>query len=346
MRALQLTEPGTLEIREVPTPEPGPGELLIRVGASGICHSDLHVLHLPVKVREDPLTLGHEIAGTIAAIGDQVAGRTTGERGVVYLCWSCGRCPECASGNENVCRAAGRVAMPPCPGLGPDGGMAEYVAVPADSFVPIGDMDFVAAAPLADAALTSYHAIRGARDQLYPGATAVVIGAGGLGHVGIQILRAITPVRVIAVDTDPDKLELAAECGAHEGLAADADTAARILAMTGGRGAEAVFDFVGVDATAKLSVESVGPNGAYRMIGLGEGDPGITAGPAGGPGLPWGATVRKSYGGTKRDLIDSIALAREGRITARTQQFPLEEGAHAYELLEQGRIRGRAVLVP
>lgn len=116
--------------------------------------------------------------------------------------------------------------------------------------------------------------------------------------------------------------------------------------MTGGRGAEAVFDFVRVDATAKLSVESVGPNGAYRMIALGEGDPGITAGPAGGPGLPWGATVRKSYGGTKRDLIDSIAPARESRIAARTQQFALEDGAHAYELLEQGRIRGRAVLVP
>ncbi|WP_280456748.1 NAD(P)-dependent alcohol dehydrogenase [Nocardia carnea] len=346
MRALQLTEPGRLEIREVPTPEPGPGELLLRVGASGICHSDLHVLHLPFKVRDEPLILGHEIAGTIAAMGDQVEGRTHGERGIVYLCWSCGHCPECTSGNENVCRTAGRVAMPPCPGLGPDGGMAEYIAVPASSFVPIGDMDFVAAAPLADAALTSYHAIRGARDQLYPGSTAVVIGAGGLGHVGIQILRAVTATRIVAVDTDPGKRELAVECGAHEALPAGADTADRILEMTAGRGANAVFDFVGVDATAQLSVRSVGPNGAYRMIGLGDGDPGITAGPAGGPGLPWGATVRKSYGGTKRDLIDSIALARAGEIEVRTQQFPLEDGAHAYELLEQGRIRGRAVLVP
>lgn len=346
MRALQLTEPGVLEIREVPTPEPGPGELLLRVGASGLCHSDLHVLHLPFKVREEPLTLGHEIAGTVAAVGERVSGHEPGERGVVYLCWSCGNCPECASGNENVCRAAGRVAMPPCPGLGPDGGMAEYVVVPASSFVPIGELDLVAAAPLADAALTSYHAIRGARDQLYPGATAVVIGAGGLGHVGIQILRALTAVRVIAVDTDPGKLELAAECGAHLGLAAEDDTAARILALTGGRGAEAVFDFVGVDATARLSAETVAPNGAYRMIGLGEGNPGITAGPAGGPGLPWGATVRKSYGGTKRDLIESVALARDGLITVRTQRFALEDGAQAYALLEQGRIRGRAVLVP
>lgn len=346
MRALQLTEPGRLEIRDVPMPEPGPGELLIRVGASGICHSDLHVLHLPFKVRDEPLILGHEIAGTIAALGDRVEGHTTGERGIVYLCWSCGNCPECASGNENVCRAAGRVAMPPCPGLGPDGGMAEYVAVPAGSFVPIGDMDFVAAAPLADAALTSYHAIRGARDQLHPGSTAVVIGAGGLGHVGIQILRALTATRIVAVDTDPDKRDLAVECGAHEVLAAADDTADRLLELTGGRGAEAVFDFVGVDATAQLAVRSVGPNGAYRMIGLGDGDPGITAGPAGGPGLPWGATVRKSYGGTKRDLIDSVALARAGSIEVRTQQFSLDDGANAYALLEQGRIRGRAVLVP
>ncbi|WP_280313658.1 alcohol dehydrogenase catalytic domain-containing protein, partial [Nocardia abscessus] len=119
MRALQLTEPGVLELREVPIPEIGPTDLLLRVGAAGICHSDLHVLHIPFRMREEPLTLGHEIAGTVEAVGDGVDGRRAGERGIVYLCWSCGVCRECVSGNENVCRAAGRTAMPPCPGLGP-----------------------------------------------------------------------------------------------------------------------------------------------------------------------------------------------------------------------------------
>lgn len=118
-------------------------------------------MNFPVRIREEPLTLGHEIAGTIEAVGADVAGREIGERGVVYLFWTCGVCRECVSGNENVCLAAGRTAMPPCPGLTVEGGMAEYVRVPATSFVPIGDLDFVQAAPVADAALTAYHAIRG-----------------------------------------------------------------------------------------------------------------------------------------------------------------------------------------
>ncbi|MEV6278451.1 NAD(P)-dependent alcohol dehydrogenase [Nocardia sp. NPDC051832] len=346
MRALQLTGPGTLELREIPVPDIGPNDLLLRVGAAGICHSDLHVLHLPFQLREDPLTLGHEIAGTIEAIGGDVDGRTVGERGLVYLCWSCGTCRECVSGNENVCLAAGRVAMPPCPGLGPDGGMAEYIRIPARSFVPIGDLDFLQAAPLADAALSSYHAIEGARDRLRPGSTAVVIGIGGLGHVAVQILAATTATRVIAVDITAEKLELAARCGAAEVLLSETATATAILDRTDGRGAEAVFDFVGTDQTARLAVESVAPNGAYRMIGLGGGAPEITAGPAGGPGWPWGASVRKSYGGTKSDLINSVALAHAGKLTVEVERFDLADGREALDRLDKGLIPGRAVLVP
>lgn len=346
MRALQLTDPGVLELREVAVPEIGPTDLLLRVGAAGICHSDLHVLHIPFKMREEPLTLGHEVAGTIEAVGSDVQGRVAGDRGIVYLCWSCGVCRECVSGNENVCLAAGRTAMPPCPGLGPDGGMAEYIRIPASSFVPIGDLDFLQAAPLADAALSSYHAIEGARAQLRPGSVAVVIGIGGLGHVAVQILTATSAAQVIAVDISEDKLALAARCGAAEGLLSGADTAREILDRTDGRGADAVFDFVGVDATATLAVESVAPNGAYRMIGLGGGAPEITAGPAGGPGWPWGASVRKSYGGTKSDLINSIALARSGRLTVEVERFDLADGREALDQLERGLITGRAVLVP
>ncbi|MCX4095858.1 NAD(P)-dependent alcohol dehydrogenase [Nocardia sp. alder85J] len=346
MRALQLVGPGTLEMREVPVPEIGPGDLLLRVGAVGICHSDSYVLSLPFRLREDPLTMGHEIAGTVEAVGSGVTGRSPGERGLVYLCWSCGECRECLRGNENVCLAAGRTAMPPCPGLGPDGGMAEFVRIPANSFVPIGDLDFVGAAPLADAAMTPYHAIAGARDQLYPGATAVAIGIGGLGHLAVQILKAVADIRVIAVDIAADKLELATACGADLGLTAGPDTAARILELTGGRGAEAVFDFVGTEPTARLATESVAPNGAYRIVGLGGGALGLDAGPAGGPGLPWGATVRKSYGGTSSDLRASVVLAQAGRIHVEVEQFPLESGPAAFERLDRGDIRGRAVLIP
>ena len=347
MRALQLTGPGTLELREIPIPEIGPAEVLLRVGAAGICHSDSYVLSLPFAMREDPLTMGHEIAGTIEAVGSEVDGLTVGDRGIVYLCWSCGVCRECVRGRENVCLAAGRTAMPPCPGLGPDGGMAEYVAIPANSFVAIGDeLDFAEAAPLADAALTPYHAIRGAMDQLQPGSTAVAIGIGGLGHVAVQILTAVTAARVIAVDIAQDKLDLAADCGAALGVLATDETAARILELTGGRGAEAVFDFVGTDSTAALAVQVVAPDGAYRMVGLGGGVPGIDAGPAGGPGLPWGATVRKSYAGTRSDLAASVELAQRGKVRVEVERFAREEGRAAFERLDRGEIRGRAVLIP
>ncbi|MTE15374.1 NAD(P)-dependent alcohol dehydrogenase [Nocardia aurantiaca] len=346
MRALQWTGPEKVQINDIPVPDIGPTELLLKVGAAGVCHSDLTLVNFPIQLRENPLTLGHEIAGTIEAVGSDVSGREIGERGVVYLFWTCGVCRECVSGNENVCLAAGRVAMPPCPGLTVEGGMSEYARIPASSFVPIGDLDFIQAAPVADAALTAYHAIRGAREALRPGGTAVAIGIGGLGHVAVQILRAISGVRVIAVDQARAKLDLAADCGAELGILSGDDTAEQILDLTDGRGADAVFDFVGVDSTAKLACETVAPNGAYRMVGIGGGAPDITAGPAGGPGWPWGATVRKSLGGTRGDLHACVALAQAGKLRMEVERFDLAEGPDVFRRLDAGRIRGRAVLVP
>ncbi|GAB0102161.1 NAD(P)-dependent alcohol dehydrogenase [Nocardia sp. JMUB6875] len=346
MRALQWTGPEKVQINDIPVPEIGPTDLLVKVGAAGVCHSDLTLVNFPIQLREDPLTLGHEIAGTIEAVGSDVSGREVGERGVVFLFWTCGVCRECVSGNENVCLAAGRLAMPPCPGLTMEGGMSEYVRIPASAFVPIGDLDFLQAAPVADAALTAYHAIRGAREALRPGGTAVAIGIGGLGHVGVQILHAISGVRVIAVDQAQEKLDLAADCGAEIGILSGPDAAKQILDLTDGRGADAVFDFAGVDATAKLACETVAPNGAYRMVGLGGGAPEITAGPAGGPGWPWGASVRKSLGGTRSDLHDCVALAQAGKLHMEVERFDLADGPEAFRRLDAGHIRGRAVLVP
>ncbi|WP_405182716.1 alcohol dehydrogenase catalytic domain-containing protein [Nocardia sp. NBC_01377] len=346
MRALQLTAPGVLEIREVPIPEIGPADLLLRVGAAGVCHSDLHVLRLSHTLRPHPMTLGHEVAGAVEAIGADVEGRVLGERGLVYLCWSCGRCRECVSGNENVCLAAGRGASPPCPGLGPDGGMADYIRIPASSFVPIGDLDYAEAAPLADAALTSCHVIRGVAHLLRPGSTAVVIGVGGLGHVAVQILTATSAARVIAIDVGRDKLDLATRCGAELGLIAETDTAQRVLELTEARGAEVVLDFVGSEATAALALESVAPNGAYRMIGVAGGTLRLSTGAAGATGWPWGASIRKSYGGTKSDLIDAVALAHAGKLRVQVERFDLTDGRDAMDRLERGLVTGRAVLVP
>lgn len=345
MKALRLTAPSTIEITEIPTPDIGPEDVLLRVTGAGLCHSDLHVLHFP-WYPVMPLTLGHEIAGTVEAVGDAVTGVATGGSHLVHLCWSCGTCRSCVAGEDNVCESTGRFAQPPAPGLGPDGGMAEFVRVPARHLVPLGDLDPVTSAPLTDAALTPMHAVKSAADRLAPDATAVVIGVGGLGHMAVQILRATTAVRIVAVDVAADKLELAAAHGADETLVAGDDTASALLGMTRGRGADAIFDFVGSDDTVAMGVEAIAPNGAFRMVGLAGGTTEIAAAPFMGVGWPWGASLRRTYGGTRADLADCVALAASGRIGVEVERFALDDGLTAFERLEAGTIRGRAVLVP
>lgn len=343
MRALQLFQHGELRIGDVPIPEIGPDEVLVRVAGAGLCHSDLHLRHFP----DWPLPgmiMGHETAGHVASVGDEVDGFAEGDPVLVYLVWSCGTCRPCLEGRDNVCTAAGRFGTPPCPGIGPHGGMAEYIKVAARYLEPLGALDPTTAAPLADAGLTPMHAVNGARHRLTPGSTAVVIGVGGLGHVGLQILKATADVRVIAVDADPGKLELAQEHHADEVLRSDGSTAAAILDLTGGYGAEAVFDFVGVQPTVDLAVASIAPDGAIRFVGLGGGT--FPFGADVIPTLPWGVDVRKSYGGTRQDQREVIALAAAGSIGVDVAPYALEDGVQAFDDLEAGTVKGRAVLVP
>jgi len=346
MRALQLVAPGVLAVVDVPIPHIGPDDVLLKVRGAGLCHSDIHVRHLPLELFPLPLTLGHETAGTVAAVGDRVSGWSIDDNALVHLIWACGSCPACARGDDNVCEAAGRMAQPPTPGLGPAGGMAEYMAVPARHLVPLGDLDPVTAAPLADAAMTPYHAVRNSMRVLRPGSTAVVIGIGGLGHVAVQLLKALTAVRVIAVDVSADRLEAALTHGADLSVVADDATAATILGATSGRGADAVFDFVGAQPTTDLAVATIAPDGIYQLVGIGGGAPRIAAEPRLGEGWPYGAAVRTSYGGTKSDLVECVALARAGRLTVDVETFPLADGITAFDRLEAGTISGRAVLVP
>jgi len=343
MRALRLTAPGTIEVRDVPVPEIAPDEVLVKVGSAGLCHSDLHVLHAP----EFPeLTLGHETAGWVEALGADVEGFTQGQAVLVYLVWACGHCRPCIEGRDNVCvNQGGRLGMPPCPGLGPDGGMAEFIKVKARYLEPLGSLDPVTAAPLADAGLTPMHAINGARHRLTPGSTAVVIGVGGLGHLGLQILKATTGVRVVAVDSSEQKLMLAREHGADESIRSDAKAAATILDLTDGYGADAVFDFVGVQPTVDLSTQVVAPDGALRFVGLAGGSFTYAADAATAP-LPWGVDVRRSYGGTRTDQRQVLDLARLGAISVETKTYALDDGPQAFADLEAGVVPGRAVLVP
>ena len=201
-------------------PEPGPGEVLVKVGGAGACHSDLHLLEAPAGSRSItlPFTLGHENAGWVETMGPGATGFAPGDPVIVYGPWGCGLCMNCRQGMENYCQTPGK----PSPGGlgGTDGGMAEYLLVPATRYlIPLGDLDPREAAPLTDAGLTSYHAVKRSVHLLGPGSTAVVIGAGGLGQMAIQVLKALaSATTVVAVDTSEDKLKIAKTMGADEVL--------------------------------------------------------------------------------------------------------------------------------
>lgn len=345
MRAVKLVGPGTLSVEEVAVPDPGPGEVRIKVGGAGLCHSDLHVLDAGELWPVFGLTIGHEGSGWVDAIGPDVEGFREGDPVIVMQIWSCGRCRACRQGRDNACEVAGsRDVAPATPGLGPDGSMADYQIVPARFLEPLDGLDPVTSAPLADAALTPMHAINSARRHLSPGSTAVVIGVGGLGHLGLQILSATTGARLIALDVDDAKLGAARRLGADVAMRSDADAIGQILELTRGYGADAVFDFVGAQPTVDLATGVVAPEGAIRFVGLGGGTFPYSATAFGA--LPWGANVQCSYGGTRADFVEVLALARSGKVGVDTVQYPLDQVETAVSDLREGRVAGRAVLVP
>lgn len=345
MRALQLLSPGVLELRDIPVPQIGPDEVLVKVAGAGLCHTDVSVLRGPQRPTPN-LTLGHETAGTIAATGSAVTGWAEGDSVLVCLVWACGACRACLDGRDNVCSTSvNSIGTPPCPGLGPPGGMAEYMKVAARHLEPLGSLDPVTAGPLADAGLTPMHAINGARHRLKSDSTALVLGAGGLGHIALQILRATSDARLVAVDVSPEKLELATMAGAHEVLLSGADVVSQIRDLTDGHGVDAVFDFVGSQSTLDAAVQSIASDGALRLVGAGDGSVTYPAVPRPGS-MAWGVDVRRSYTGTRQDQRQVIDLASSGSIVVETTLYALDDGPTAFADLHNGTVRGRAVLVP
>lgn len=344
MKALQYQHIGEAPVlTTVEDPEPGPGQVLLKVTAAGACHSDFAVMGM---TRDQlrfplPLTLGHEGVGTVEALGDGARGVAVGDSVAVYGPWGCGVCHNCAQGKENYYLRAAQEGIFP-PGLGAPGAMAEYLLVDDPRhLVPLGGLDPVTTAPLTDAGLTPYHAIKLSLPKLVAGSTAVVIDTGGLGHLGIQLLRAMTPARVIALDVAQEKLELARSVGAHEVLLSDTKAADRIRELTVGQGATAVFDFVGVPPTTALAGQSVGIEGDVTLVGIGGGTL-----PVGFGILPYETTVRSPYWGSRAELEEVLALARQGVLDIHVERFALDEAPRAYELLHEGKINGRAVMVP
>lgn len=343
MRALRLVDwKHDAEFSEVEVPEPGPGAVLVRIGGAGACHSDLHLMRdfdagaLPWDV---PFTLGHENAGWVEATGPGVVGLEVGQPVAVYGPWGCGTCARCLQGMENYCD---RPLAASGGGLGFDGGMAELMLVPsARHLVPLETLTPVEAAPLTDAGLTPYHAIKRSLPLLGAGSSTVVIGAGGLGHMATQILAACTPTTIIAVDRNADALEMAQNGGAHHGVVAGPDAAASIEDLTKGRGADVVLDLVGSDETLALGCIVTRMLGHLTLIGI-----------AGGT-LPFSffspkyeVSVATTYWGTLPELVEVIALAERGQIRAEVHEYRLDDAMRAYDAMAAGELHGRAVVVP
>ncbi|MFI5889707.1 alcohol dehydrogenase catalytic domain-containing protein [Actinoplanes sp. NPDC051513] len=340
MRAFRMTGWGNAPSHaETPVPSPGPGEALVRVAGCGLCRSDLTMRQMPQAAGERlgwqmPFTLGHEIAGWIAATGPGVTGLAEGAPVALTASASCGRCWFCLRGLDNGC-PHGRTGR----GYGRDGGLAEYVlASGTRGVLPLQGLDPRHAGPLTDAGATAYHAVRRALPRIVPGGTAVVLGAGGLGAFAVQFLRVLTAARVVAVDPDPARLAYAESVGAHEVLPGVDDESARLLRRFG---ADAVLDFVGTGETIAAGIAAVRPGGAYGLIGS-----------AGGRldrpwfgMLPRDGEVYTFQGSSIADAQEVIALAAAGLIRNQVEEFPFEKVEEAYERLAAGTLAGRAVIL-
>ncbi|MBK1782785.1 NAD(P)-dependent alcohol dehydrogenase [Prauserella cavernicola] len=348
MRALRLpdwkSEPVFADVEE---PVPGPGQVVVRIGGAGVCHSDLHLMHdfeAGQTPWGPPFTLGHENAGWVHALGQGVTGLETGQPVAVYGPWGCGSCRNCRLGIETYCE---NPAAAPAPGggggLGLDGGMADLMLVPhARHLVPLPDgLDPVVAAPLTDAGLTPYHAVRRSWPKLVPGSTAVVIGIGGLGHLALQIIKATTAARVIAVDAREDALAHARELGADLALPSGPETASRIKDATRGVGADVVIDCVGNDATLALGAASGRQLGDLTIVGIGGGSLGVSF-----FAVPYELSVQTTYWGSRPELIEVLDLAARGLLHTTVTRFAFDDAPEAYRMLARGELTGRAVVTP
>jgi alcohol dehydrogenase, propanol-preferring len=329
--------------QEVPEPHAGPGQVVVKVAGSGLCHTDFTVIARAPSYWKDqspPFTLGHEIAGWVEEIGPGVRGLTRGDAVAINPSWaSCGHCHMCRSGEENHCINQKAIRAP---GVGYDGGHAPFVLVPEARFlVPIGGLDPILAAPLTDAGITTYSAIKPAIPGIWPGSTAVVIGIGGLGLLAVQFLRQLTGARVVAVDSNDARRTLAREYGADDVVASGPDAAKQIRELSGGTGAAFVLDCVGLEATLATGVASLAWRGRLTMVGAGGGSI-----PFDFFKVPPGAQLTTSLNGGSVALQEVLQMAALGRIKVLADRYPLTSVKQAYDDFEHGRLVGRGVVVP
>ena len=326
-------------VDDIPEPKiSGPLDVIVKIGGAGVCRTDLHIIEGQWEQAMNPAlpyVLGHENAGWIQEVGSAVTNVAPGDTVILHPTPTCGLCHACRAGDDMHCENSS------FPGLSHDGGMAEYLLTSARCCVkldPSTQPKDVAA--LADAGITAYHAVRKALPLLYPGTSAVVIGAGGLGHIGIQCIAALTAADLTVVDRNPDALKLAEQLGAAHTVVADGNHVAAVQELTKG-GAHVVFDFVAEQGAENEGWAMTRRAGSYYVIGYG-GELHI-------PTLDVIGTERNVIGnivGTYNDLAELMVLAQAGKVTLHTRTYPLAQAPEALADLDAGRVRGRAILVP
>ncbi len=262
MKAVRLVQTNRpLELQELPVPHPGDGEVLVRVKAAGICHSDAHYRAGTSRVHPLPLTPGHEVAGVIEAVGANAEGVRAGDRVCLHYLATCGTCAWCRKGNEQFCPAGAMM------GKHRDGGFAEFVLMPArNAFRLPGEISFAHGAIMMCSSATSLHALRQAR--LQPGESVAVFGVGGLGSSAIQIARALGAGEIFAVDIQSQKLELAKRSGAVPVNARECEPVEAIRQYTQGRGVDVALELIGLPTTMRQAVRSLAIHGRAALAGI------------------------------------------------------------------------------
>ncbi|MGW4487210.1 NAD(P)-dependent alcohol dehydrogenase [Amycolatopsis sp. NPDC004368] len=327
-------------IEQVPEPKAtGPLDVVVKIGGAGVCRTDLHIIEEQWAAKSGvalPYTIGHENAGWVHEIGSAVTNVAVGDTVILHPTPTCGLCHACRAGNDMHCENNA------FPGIDTDGGMAEYLLTSARACIKLDpDTRPEDVAALADAGITAYHAVRKAVPLLPPGTVCVVNGAGGLGHIGIQSLRALTATTVVVVDRNVEALKLAAELGADHTVVADGTHVDAVLDLTGGHGAEVVLDFVAEQGAQQEAFAMTRRAGSHFVIGYGSN---IDV-----PTIDIISTERNIVGnlvGTYNDLVELMVLAQAGKVTLHTRQYPLDAALDALADLDAGRVRGRAILVP
>jgi NAD+-dependent secondary alcohol dehydrogenase Adh1 len=341
MKAVRVTgyhQP--LQSDDVPQPEvTGPHDVVVRIGGAGVCRTDLHILEGQWAEKSQvqlPYTIGHENAGWVDAVGDAVTNVAVGDKVILHPLVTCGLCRACRAGDDVHCENSR------FPGIDSDGGYAEYLKTSARSCVRIDEsLEPADVAALADAGLTAYHAAAKAARRLRAGDRCVIIGAGGLGHIGIQVMKALSPAELIVVDRNADAVELARSIGADHGIVADGGQVQQVQDLTGGHGAEVVIDFVGEGGSTAEGIAMTRRAGDYLVVGYGEN--------VDVPTIDLVSTEINIIGnlvGSYNDLVELMALAAQQKVTLHTAKYALDDFQSAIDDLDAGRVRGRAILVP